>query len=162
VTENFLSFLEWIENTSPATAIRRSTWLYPFIEILHIFGIVLVAGAASLFDIYVLSARNRRNIEYPVYELLRWSKRGLILAIPTGLLLFSTNAMALGTDPVFGLKLLLLLIAAFNAWIFHVRVFLPFQHKNPETFNWPTARLNATFSILLWMSIISCGRLLAY
>ena len=142
----------WIEASTLAAAIRQSTWLYPFIEIIHIIGIVLVAGGAILFDIQLLSAGKR-----PVTDnryLLMWSKRGLILSIPSGLLLFATNAIALSTDPVFGLKLFLLLLAAINAWIFHIRVYLPA--------NKATARLHAIASIIIWVSIISCGRLLAY
>ncbi|MDF2191254.1 hypothetical protein [Paraflavitalea sp. CAU 1676] len=143
--------VKWIEASSLAEAIRQSTWLYPFIEIIHILGIVLVAGGAILFDIRLLS--NRKAIIENRY-LLSWSKLGLILVIPSGLLLFSTNAMALSRDPVFGLKLGLLLLAAINAWVFHVRVFLPA--------NYTTARFHAIASVILWISIISCGRLLAY
>lgn len=143
---------KWIEASLLAAAIRQSTWLYPFIEIIHILGIVLVAGGAILFDIQLLSA-NRKPVIESRY-LLVWSKRGLLLAIPTGMLLFTTNALALSNDPVFGLKLLLLLLAAINAWIFHVRVYLPA--------NWSSARYHAIASIMLWISIISCGRLLAY
>jgi hypothetical protein len=142
----------WIEASALATAIRQSTWLYPFIEIIHIIGIVLVAGGALLFDIQLLSAK--RNPATAHRYLLSWSKRGLLLALPSGLLLFTTNALALSRDPVFGLKLLLLFFAAANAWIFHVRVHL---HAK-----WTTARYHALVSILLWISIISCGRLLAY
>ncbi|WP_205511040.1 hypothetical protein [Longitalea arenae] len=142
----------WIEASALAAAIRQSTWLYPFIEIIHIVGIVLVAGGALFFDIQLLSAHTKPVIESRY--LLKWSKRGLLLALPSGLLLFTTNAMALSNDPVFGLKLLLLLLAAFNAWLFHVRVYVPAK--------WATARYHAIASIIIWVSIISCGRLLAY
>ena len=142
----------WIEASSLAETIRQSTWLYPFIEIIHILGIVLVAGSAILFDIQLLS-----RIRKPVIEnryLLSWSKRGLLLAIPSGILLFTTNALALSRDPIFGLKLLLLFLALINAWIFHIRVYLPAKRT--------AARYHAIVSIILWISIISCGRLLAY
>lgn len=150
---------KWIEASALAEAIRQSSWLYPFIEIIHIFGIVLVAGGAVMFDLQLLSA-NRKPFAENRY-LLSWSKRGLIIAIPSGLLLFTTNAMALSQDPVFGLKLFLLLLAAVNAWIFHVRVYLPYQEQQ-NTAKWGTAKFNAVASIILWLSIISCGRLLAY
>jgi hypothetical protein len=143
---------KWIEASSLAAAIRQSTWLYPFIEIIHLVGIVLVAGGAILFDLQLLSS-NRKPVIEGRY-LLSWSKRGLLLAIPSGLLLFATNALALSGDPVFGLKLFLLFLAAINAWIFHVRVYLPAKFA--------TARYHAIASIILWVSIISCGRLLAY
>jgi hypothetical protein len=143
---------KWIEASSLAAAIRQSTWLYPFIEIIHLVGIVLVAGGAILFDLQLLSS-NRKPVTEGRY-LLSWSKRGLLLAIPSGLLLFATNALALSGDPVFGLKLFLLFLAAINMWIFHVRVYLPAKFS--------TARYHAIASIILWVSIISCGRLLAY
>jgi hypothetical protein len=142
----------WIEESPLAEAIRQSSWLYPFIEIIHILGIVLVAGSAILFDIQLLS-KNRKPVIENRY-LLSWSKRGLILAIPSGILLFTTNALALSGDPIFGLKLLLLLLALINAWVFHRRVYLPAKQT--------AARYHAIVSIILWISIISCGRLLAY
>ena len=142
----------WIEASPLAETIRQSSWLYPFIEIIHILGIVLVAGSAILFDIQLLS-RTRKPVIEDRY-LLSWSKRGLILAIPSGILLFTTNALALSRDPIFGLKLLLLFLALINAWIFHIRVYLPAKRT--------AARYHAIVSIILWISIISCGRLLAY
>jgi hypothetical protein len=54
---------KWIEASALATAIRQSTWLYPFIEIIHILGIVLVAGGAILFDIQLLSANRKAIID---------------------------------------------------------------------------------------------------
>jgi len=163
VPPGYDGFLQWIEASDISGVIRRSTWLYPFIEILHIFGIVLVAGGAVFFDIQLLTALRKRGTlpSFLPFNLLTWSKRGLILAIPTGILLFATNAVALGYDPVFGAKLLLLLVAAINAWIFHVRVYIPYRHTAAE-FNRTTAGVNAMASIIVWMSVISCGRLLAY
>ena len=142
----------WIEASALAAAIRQSAWLYPFIEIVHIIGIVLVAGSAFFFDLQLLSPGKKNLVENRY--LLSWSKRGLLLVVPSGLLLFATNATALALDPVFGLKLLLLLIAGINAWIFHKRV------DHPA--NLSTAKYHAIASIILWVSIISCGRLLAY
>jgi hypothetical protein len=162
VSDTLAAFFRWIEDASLPAAIRESIWLYPFIEIIHIFGIVLVAGGAIFFDLHLLSLKNPLVADRRPFRLLTWSKRGLLIAIPSGLLLFSTNATSLAVDPVFWTKLSLLLLAAVNAWIFHVRVYLPYYHYNDASFRWPVARVNAVFSIVLWMSIIACGRLLAY
>lgn len=144
-----------------STAIRQSTWLYPFIEIIHIFGIVLVAGAAVLFDLQLLTTPRRSSSHFN-FNLLTWSKRGLLLAIPSGIFLFITNAVALSQDPVLWLKFSLLALAALNAWIFHVRVYLPIFRQDLAAFGRNRGTFNAVFSIVLWMSIIACGRLLAY
>jgi len=161
VNESFAAFFDLLESSFVSVTIRQSIWLYPFIEIIHIFGIVLVAGGAVLFDLQLLFSKQYQFIEKSAYGLLTWSKRGLLVAIPSGALLFITNATALSVDPVFGLKLSMLLLAAVNAWIFHIRVYLPYL-KNHSYFNWKLAKTNAVFSIILWMSVISFGRLLAY
>ena len=161
MNESFTAFFDLLESSFVAVSIRQSIWLYPFIEIIHIFGIVLVAGGAVFFDLQLLFSRQHQFIEKSAYGLLTWSKRGLLVAIPSGALLFITNATALSVDPVFGLKLFTLLLAAVNAWIFHIRVYLPYR-ENQSYFNWKMAKTNAVFSIILWMSVISFGRLLAY
>jgi hypothetical protein len=70
--------------------------------------------------------------------------------------------VTLAEDPVFYLKLSLLMIAILNAFIFHRFVFRPEGAWNATT-NIPFgAKVNAVLSILLWLMIISCGRLLAY
>jgi hypothetical protein len=162
VAVNSALWLEWLEATDLATSIRQSTWLYPFIEIIHIFGIVMVAGAAGLFDMLILFYSRKLALGGTPFTLLSLSKKGLLLAIPSGVLLFSTNAKALGADPTFHLKLILLALAGLNAWIFHTTVYLPALRAEQKSFPWKKARLNAVISLLLWMSIISCGRLLAY
>lgn len=155
-----IEYAEWVENTSLAVGIRQSLWVYPALEIIHILGITLLVGAAFMFDLRLLG----RSKDLPVLvlsgHLLPWSRRGLWLIIPSGLLLFSTNAKSLITDPTFGLKMALLLVASVNVLIFH-RLILK-RHSGDTTELPPTARVSAYVSILVWISIIACGRLLAY
>jgi hypothetical protein len=153
------AFFEYLESASLSSAIRQSSWLYPFIEILHLLGIVLVAGGASLFDFRILSGRYN-YLSPENLSLLAWSKRGLLLAIPSGILLFITNAVALSGDPVMWSKLILLGAAGLNAWIFHVRLRRPY--KTGIEPGRRKAVVHAVFSLLLWTCIIACGRLLAY
>jgi hypothetical protein len=155
-------FLSWLEDSAWAEAIRQSLWLYPVIEIVHIIGIIILVGGALLFDLRLLGfAKN-----LPVYALSRYllpfSRKGLLLIVPSGVLLFITNAKSLGTDPTFWLKMTLLLVAALNVWVFHNFIFkFPNQHKFMQQTPFP-AKLAALVSIVVWMAIIACGRLLAY
>jgi hypothetical protein len=41
------AWLVWLEGSAPALAMRNSIWLYPIVEIVHLVGIVLLAGSAS-------------------------------------------------------------------------------------------------------------------
>ncbi len=155
-------WLSRLEDTGLAAGIRQSLWLYPFLEIVHIVGLVLVAGGAIMFDLRLLGLSPAIPVGKLSRHLLPWSYRGLLLVIPSGAMLFLTNARALGSDPVFWLKMLLLLIAGFNALIFHRYIF-PSGARQTETGNLPSsARITALVSITVWIAVIACGRLLAY
>ena len=155
-------WFRWIEAGSWSTAIKQSLWIYPFLEIIHITGITMVAGAAILFDLRLLNIAFRLPVSDIARYLLPWSRRGLFLVIPSGLLLFITNAEALAFQTVFQLKLFLLFAAGVNAFMFHLKIYRPKLKGNPGADIPAFARLNAVLSIALWISIISCGRLLAY
>ncbi len=81
---------EWMENTTWATGIRQSMWLYPALEIVHIVGIVVLVGAAFMFDLRLLGFSKRLPLPRLASYLLPWSARGLLLIVPSGILLFST------------------------------------------------------------------------
>ncbi|MEJ8756898.1 DUF6644 family protein [Pontibacter sp. H259] len=150
-----------IENSQVATTIQQSVWAYPALEIVHFLGIVMLVGPAFLFDLRLLGIAGKLPVKALALYLLPWSRRALLLIVPSGLLLFSTNAVALAADPVFIVKLSIIVIAGLNAGIFHFFQF-------PDTPNWSkehtpkTAKIIAIVSIVCWLTVITCGRLLAY
>ncbi len=154
--------LLWLEKTAVAATIRQSLWLYPALEIIHIVGIVLLAGAAILFDLRLLGYAKNIPLLDLAPLLLTWSRRGLWFIIPSGFLLFSTNSVALGHDPVFWLKMILLILAGLNAWLFGAFTFRSVSTWNQNIPGPPAARAAAIGSLILWLTIIACGRLLAY
>lgn len=151
-----MAVAEWLrllENSSWALAIRQSAWLYPFLEIVHITGIVILVGAAFMFDLRLLGFSKHLPAGDLGRHLLAWSVRGLYLVVPSGILLFITNASTLGYDPVFWTKMALLAAAGCNA--------LFFRRAAPQAES-PRAKTVAVLSLLLWLAVIACGRLLAY
>jgi hypothetical protein len=155
------TMLQWLEHSSPAVAISQSIWLYPILEIVHITGIALLVGPAIMFDLRLLGFSKDLPVSSLARHLLPWSRRGLLLIVPSGLLLFITNAVALWHDPVFLVKILLLVVAGLNAFVFH---YFTFQSVTvfDATILPPTAKVTAGISIIVWLAIIACGRLLAY
>lgn len=152
--------LQWLESASWSAAIRQSTWLYPFLEIIHIVGIVLLVGPAFMFDLRLLGFSKHLPVKALERHLLPWSVRGALLVVPSGFLLFITNAGTLGYDPVFWTKMALLILAASNGLIFHKVIC-----RSPDGTNisFPAAaKAVAILSLILWVAVIACGRLLAY
>lgn len=156
-----VALLQGLEESALANTIRQSTWLYPFLEILHILGIVLLVGSAFLFDLRLLGFSKNLPVPELARHVLPWSRRGLYLIIPSGLLLFITNAMTLAADTVFHIKMIGLVVGGLNAGVFHQYIFssVP-EWREGETPG--MAKAVAVCSILVWVVVIACGRLLAY
>ena len=152
---------EWLEYSNLAVYIRQSPLLFPAIEIVHIVGFIFLVGSAFLFDLRLLGIARKLSVKDVADYVLPWSRRSLLIVVPSGFLLFISQAKALSTNGVFGLKLILILIAFTNAGIFHRFTF-------PSVSNWSTsetpaaAKAAALISLVLWTSVITCGRLIAY
>jgi hypothetical protein len=143
-----------------AHAINGSAWLYPAANVAHVMGIVLVVGPVLAFDFRLLGLTRSGSIRDLARVLLPWSLAGLALAVPAGLVLFASDSTALLTNPAFRLKLLLLALAGSNAVALHASGAL---RGLPDGSGVPLRpRLHAALSVLLWLAVIACGRMIAY
>ncbi|HEX6226218.1 MAG TPA: DUF6644 family protein [Chryseolinea sp.] len=157
----YADVFERLEYSSLAVYIRQSPLLFPLIEVVHIIGFVFLVGSAFLFDLRLLGVARSLSVKAVADYVLPWSRRSLLLVVPSGILLFISQAKALSTNDVFGIKLILILFALTNAGIFH-----RFTFRSVSA--WPSsgtpraAKTAALISLLLWTSVITCGRLIAY
>jgi hypothetical protein len=151
-----------LENSGVAVMVRDSVWLYPAVETVHIIGFVVVVGAAAMFDLRLLGASRGLPISDTARHLLKWSLLGLLVVVPSGLLLFMTNATAFSVNPAFRLKLVLLAAAGVNAYVFHRWPFKTVTEWNRDVPAPTAAKISAIISLVLWTSVISCGRFIAY
>ena len=150
----------WLAATPPALAMRGTTWLYPAVEIVHIAGFAVLVGAVAMFDLRVLGFGRDLPVRVLARHLLPWSMGSMLLVLPSGLLLFAAEAPDLAANRIFLLKLVLIAVAGLNALAFHsgpYRSAERWESRAP-----PRARLHAELSLLLWLAVIACGRLLAY
>lgn len=156
------AWLVWLELSGLAEAMRKSAWLYPIVEILHILGFVLVVGAVLMFDLRVLGLGRGLAVAALARHCLRWSWLGLVLVLPAGLMMFSAHATEFATNPAFLLKLGLLGAAAANVAFFHLGPYRSVAGWNVEVAAPGAARAAAALSIAIWIGVIACGRLIAY
>jgi hypothetical protein len=141
---------------------REWLWLYPSVEIVHIFGFTILVGSVVMFDLRVLGLSKRISVRALARHLLPWSLAALLLIVPTGLMMFSAHADDFLNNRAFQLKMALLLAAGMNAAMFHTG---PYQTVKAWDTNAPApllARASVALSIVLWIGVMSCGRLLAY
>ena len=151
-----------VEQLAIAKAMRESLWLYPSVEIVHIVGFVILVGAAAMFDLRVLGLSKRIPVSLLSRHLLPWSAGALILIVPSGLLMFSAHASDFLSNRAFYLKMGLLLAAGLNAAYFHVGPYQSVKAWDVDVPAPPLAKASVALSLVLWLGVITCGRLLAY
>jgi hypothetical protein len=151
-----------IERLPLAVAMRQELWLYPTVEIVHIVGFVLLAGSVMVLDLRLLGLSPRLSIRELSRHVLPWMAAALLLIVPSGLLMFIAHAAEFVGNTAFIAKMSLLMCAGLNAAIFYAGVF---RHVAMWDSNAPVpvaARFHALVSLLIWLAVLACGRLLAY
>jgi hypothetical protein len=159
---NEMNVFEWLASSALASYVRQSHLLYPVIETIHIIGFVILAGGAFLFDLRLLGVSKHQPVSDIARHVLPWSRRSLVLVIPSGVILFMTDAPSLVENRVFLTKLVLIALALTNAGIFHRYTFKGVSGWNQHIASPPPARAAGIISIVLWTGVITCGRFLAY
>ena len=154
--------LRAVEQSALAAAMRGDLWLYPAVEVLHICGFVILVGSVVMFDLRLFGFSRGLPVRGLARHLLPWSCAALLLIVPTGLMMFSAHASDFVDNRAFVLKLTLLMFAATNAAAFHAGVFRSAAKWDKDVAAPVGARLHAAASLVLWIAIISCGRLIAY
>ena len=140
----------WIENplsTSPSA--------FPILECVHIAGFALSIGVTALVDFRLLGFGLENQTPAQIAQAFDWwMLGGLIVAVFSGLLLFSTDPDMYYLNWSFLVKMACLLLAiAFNYSI-HRRAVA--SHLSPAA-----ARLVACVSLVLWISVIFGGIFIA-
>jgi hypothetical protein len=157
-----MGVFSWLENTQLATAIRESTWMFPTIETVHVFAIVLVVGTVMIVDLRLLNVSSRgRSVTELTREVLPWTWAAFALAALSGGLLFTSSALKYVNNLPFRFKMALLLLAGVNMLVFHrltSRSIAGWDRSVPPT----QARVAGALSLLLWFGVISLGRWIGF
>jgi hypothetical protein len=154
--------LQALESSGVARWMRESLWGYPAVESLHIIGLGLVFGSIFVVDLRLLGVSRDVSASRLARHALPWTVGAFVLAMATGLLMFTAHAEDFITNRVFILKMGLILAAAVNAGLLHTGALRTVAQW--DTVAMPPARVRfaAALSIAIWICVIACGRLLAY
>ncbi len=150
-----------LEASALGVAMRQWLWLYPSVEIVHITGIALLFGSIVVFDLRLLGFSKSIAVKKLAGHVLPWTAASFLLIVPSGLAMFVAHASDFIASPVFVTKISLIMAAGVNAAVFHATVFRTASAWDMDAPP-PAARLAGALSILLWVAVIACGRLLAY
>ena len=152
-----LALAGWLNAIGLAEWARMNPWAYPWANVLHILGLVLLVGGIGIVDLRI--AGLWRGL--PLIELSRAltpvAITGLLVQATSGLVLFAADGPALAGSGVFHAKLVLIALALGNAFAFRFG-----QRGARGGSPAALARVSAVVSLGLWLTIATLGRLIAY
>jgi hypothetical protein len=155
-----------LEASGLGRAMREWLWLYPSVEIVHILGIGLLFGSIAVLDVRLLGFSKTMSVRRLARHVLPWTAASFLLIVPSGLLMFTAHATDFISSPVFVIKMCLIMLAGVNAALFHAIAMRTADVWDTEEMRDlrppPSVRLAGAASLLIWISVIACGRLLAY
>jgi hypothetical protein len=151
-----------IEASALGQAMRQSLYLYPAVETVHIVGLALLFGSIAVLDLRLLGLARDVPVTRLARHVLPWTAASFVLIVPSGLAMFTAHAMEFIDNPLFAIKLGLILAAGLNAGAFHTGVFRSVGAWDTGAAPPFAARVAGAISLVLWTAVIACGRLLAY
>lgn len=163
VTGGLDALMDWIAAQPGSIALHESLYAYTWIETAHVLGITLFVGTIAMVDLRLLGlAFARTPVSQMNTRILPWTVTGFVLMIATGLLLFYAIPVRSFHSLWFRMKVVLLLLAGINIFIFHWRVERDRVRWDQAARPPLVARVSALLSLALWAGVIITGRMIAY
>ncbi|MEO8487999.1 MAG: DUF6644 family protein [Betaproteobacteria bacterium] len=151
-----------VEATGLGRMMRESMWAFPIVETVHIAAFAIVVGSIVVLDLRLIGLSRRIPVSRLAAHVLPFTLGAFIVAATAGLTMFTAHAADYLTNPVFMLKMGLILAAGLNAALLHVGAMRASGAWDTDAGPPARVRVAAALSILLWFGVIACGRLLAY
>jgi hypothetical protein len=156
-------WFEWVHEFPSAIAIRESLNAFNVLTTIHVIAMCLFAGLVVMMDLRLLGLANTRT---PFSEVQRrlfpGQMLGMAVSVVTGAALFYAQPMRFYSNVFFWIKMLMIAIAGANAMAFHWTTYRFVAVWDTAPGPPPLAKLAGFLSIVLWVSVVICGRLIAY
>ena len=154
-------FLNTVERSGLSTWLRESEspFGFYFILVFHTIGLALVVGPSAAIDLRLLGVA--RGIPLP--PLKNWFSimwLGFAMNVASGIFLVLAYPTKAFTNPDFYIKLTLIAFAVWTLYRIKRRVFD--EPNLGEGSVLAKGRILAVWSLILWLGVITAGRLLAY
>jgi hypothetical protein len=168
--ESFFHWMQWglgkgkgDEAESWSQLVHESYNFWNLMEGTHLMTVGLFFGTILLVDLRLLGWIFKKTpVSVISDKTLPLTVVGFLTLVVTGVFVFMSKPEEYYHNLMFRTKMLVLLIAIINIVIFHWKV-----QKNQAAWDKaespPTAaKISAAISLLSWLIVISCGRLIAY
>ena len=160
---SLLPFCEWLASTRGSIALHESLYMYPLVESAHVLSLCVFVGMAVMLDLRLLGLTLRRvPVSDVTARLGPWMAAGFAAMVITGALLFYAIPVRSYQNIFFRLKMITLVLAGVNAWVFQVTVHRRVAAWDLDAAPPRAAKMAGALSLVLWAIIIVSGRMIAY
>ncbi len=161
--QSITAFLETLQSWSWAVFIHMKPWAFTTVQVAHFFAVSLVLGTITIVDLRLLGlAAAKRPFAELSRQLLPFTWAAFVLAAITGSLLFISQATEYFVNPVFWIKMSVIVLAGINMMIFEFITVRDAQKWNLDPTPPPRARLAGGISIACWILVVVLGRVISF
>ncbi|HXP83267.1 MAG TPA: DUF6644 family protein [Bryobacteraceae bacterium] len=152
-----------IQSIDFLTAFSESVLAYPIVMSTHLACIALFGGMILMTNLRLLGLTFKSlTITEMVTSLRPWKRGGGIIMIVTGLLLATSEAEKYAPNPFFWTKMIILGLIGVHALIFRPIVYNQTEELDRSPVIPTKAKVAAILSLVLWTTMFTMGRLIAY
>jgi hypothetical protein len=153
--------LDFSERTGIQSITLFSAWGWPILETLHFTGLCLLFGTIAFFDLRVLGWAKRVPIA-ALHRLVPIGVAGFCLNAVTGVMFVTSDPDQYLYNPAVQTKMALLLVAGVNMILFYALAARQLRAVGPGEPAPLRARVFTLVSLLAWIGVIACGRLITF
>src|SRR6266851_4934280 len=126
---------EALEQTGWVKTFGSTGWMYASVSVIHYLTMFWFIGSMAVVDLRVMGiAARKRSLSELAAQIFPWAWTGLVLAIISGFFMFATAAGDWAPDPIFHLKLVMIVLSILCAIV--VQVFAPMWAAAPKIPTW--------------------------
>lgn len=154
--------LKALEGTAVAVFVQQSVFGFAALDMVHVAAIAMVFGMILFLDLRLIGvAAIERAVTELAREVLPWIWGAFAVAMVSGGLMFTGQAVKYAGNHAFRMKLALLVVAGINMLVFHVVTYRGVAVWDRAAV--PLAgRVAGAISLLCWAAILAYGRFTAY
>jgi uncharacterized membrane protein len=156
-------FSLWLSGTDFSLWLQTHFWAIPTAQSIHILSIAALFGSALMLDMRIFGlAGGTRNLNQLSRRYVPWIWWALLILLVTGSLLAIAEPVREFINPIFWIKMVLVAVAAILNLGFYAAVRRRAATWDTDRPGHGTIRICAILLIILWWTIMFCGRWIAY
>ena len=156
-------FTDWLSQTSISLAIQTHDWVVPTVQSVHIVAIGVVLTSVFMIDLRILGMAGRdQSLTETTGRFGPWLSGALCVLLATGLLMVIGEPARELLAFSFWLKMFLVAVGTLSAAVFQISLRRNELDWEQSLAKRRTTKLLAVATLLIWVSIVILGRLIAY